>query len=109
MFKKILSLAIVAMLLMSVVAISASAAQVEVAEEAAAADDVASQGAEADVAATGDDGVIYFDAASAGWTGAKAISFFIYGLSGEGNITEWGSKNKSLTSNDGDTDRKSVV
>ena len=54
MFKKILSLAIVAMMLMSLIAVGASAAQVEVAEEAAAADDVASQGAEADVAATGD-------------------------------------------------------
>ena len=101
MFKKILSLAIVAMLLMSLIAIGASAAQVEVAEEAAAADDVASQGADADVAATGEDGVIYFDAASAGWTGAGAISFYIYEIGG-GNITEWGSKNKSLTSNDGD-------
>ena len=102
MFKKILSLAIVAMLLMSLVAIGASAAQVEVAEEAVPADDVASQGAEADVAATGDDGVIYFDAASAGWEGASAISFYIYEIGGP-NVTEWGSKNKSLTSNDGDT------
>ena len=100
MFKKILSLAIVAMMLMSLIAVGASAAQVEVAEEAAAADDVASQGAEAEVAATGD-GTIYFDAASAGWSGAKAISFYIYEIGGA-NVTEWGSKNKSLTSNDGD-------
>ncbi len=48
-----------------------------------------------------DDGVIYFDAASAGWSGASWISFYIYGLGGEGNITEWGSKNKLYTSNCG--------
>lgn len=94
MFKKILSLAIVAMMLMSLIAVGASAAQVEVAEEAAAADDVASQGAEADVAATGD-GVIKFDAASAGWSGAKAISFYIYEFGGSA-LNAWGSKKGSV-------------
>lgn len=45
-------------------------------------------------------GVIYFDAASAGWSGARAISFYIYEIGGEA-LTQWGSKNKSLTTNDG--------
>ncbi len=48
------------------------------------------------------DGMIYFDAASAGWSGVRWVSFYIYGLNGEGNITEWGSKNKAYTSNYGD-------
>ncbi len=50
---------------------------------------------------SGDDGFIYFDAASAGWSGARAISFYIYEIGGD-NITEWGAKNKAYTSNDGD-------
>lgn len=93
MFKKILSLAIVAMMLMSLIAVGASAAQVEVAEEAAAADDVASQGAEADVAATGE-GMIYFDAASAGWESASKILFYIYDLTNGKEFAAWGSSKK---------------
>lgn len=91
MFKKFLSLALVAMLLMSLIAIGASAAQVEVAEEAAA-EDVAAQGAEEDVAATGA-GVIKFDAASAGWSDAKGINFYIYEIGGE-ELAAWGSQKK---------------
>lgn len=103
MFKKILSLAIVAMLLMSLIVVGASAAQVEVADEAAAADDVASQGAEADVAATGA-GVIKFDAASAGWSGASGINFYIFDPeSGEPlNGWSWGSKKFGGTKGDND-------
>ncbi len=93
MFKKILSLAIVAMMLMSLIAVGASAAQVEVAEEAAAADDVASQGAEAEVAATGA-GTIYFDAASAGWESASKILFYIYDLTNGSEFAAWGSSKK---------------
>jgi len=111
MFKKIFCLALALVMMMSMAAVGFSAAQVEVADVAADADaattgadnDTASQGAEADVATTGADGVIYFDAASAGWSGVKWVSFYIYGLSGEGNITEWGGKNKQYTSNEGDT------
>ena len=111
MFKKIFCLALALVMMMSMAAVGFSAAQVEVADVAADADaattgadnDTASQGAEADVATTGADGVIYFDAASAGWSGVKWVSFYIYGLSGEGNVTEWGGKNKAYTSNDGDT------
>ena len=112
MFKKIFCLALALVMMMGMAAVGFSAAQVEVADVAADADaattgadaDTASQGADADAAATGaDDGVIYFDAASAGWSGVKAVSFYIYGLGGEGNITEWGGKNKEYTSNDGDT------
>lgn len=93
MFKKILSLAIVAMLLMSLIAVGVSAAQVEVAEEAAPAEDVAAQGAEADVAATGA-GVIKFDAASAGWTDAKGINFYIFDPESGTPLNgwSWGSK-----------------
>lgn len=111
MFKKIFCLALALVMMMGMAAVGFSAAQVEVADVAADADaattgadnDTASQGAEADVATTGADGVIYFDAASAGWSGVKWVSFYIYGLSGEGNVTEWGGKNKQYTSNDGDT------
>ncbi len=110
MFKKIFCLALALVMMMGMAVVGFSAAQVEVAEVAADADaattgadaDTASQGADTDVAATGADGVIYFDAASAGWSGAKAISFYIYELGGA-NVTEWGAKNKSLTSNNGDT------
>ncbi len=49
-----------------------------------------------------DDGVIYFDAASAGWSGASWISFYIYDLSNYESVTVWGSKNKSFTTHDGD-------
>ena len=100
MFKKILSLAIVAMMLMSLIAVGASAAQVEVAEEAAAADDVASQGAEAEVAATGA-GMIYFDAASAGWEGASKILFYIYDLTNGSEFAAWGSKKLAGEPSDG--------
>ena len=121
MFKKIFCLALALVMMMSMAAVGFSAAQVEVADVAADADaattgadndtasqgadaDTASQGADAAAAATGaGDGVIYFDAASAGWAGVKWVSFYIYGLSGEGNITEWGGKNKQYTSNEGDT------
>ncbi|MBQ6498846.1 MAG: hypothetical protein IJI48_02990, partial [Ruminococcus sp.] len=48
-----------------------------------------------------DDGVIYFDAASAGWSGASWISFYIYEIGGD-NVTEWGAKNKKYTSHEGD-------
>ena len=48
-----------------------------------------------------DDGVIYFDAASAGWSGIKWVSFYIYEVGGY-NVTEWGAKNKQYTSHDGD-------
>ena len=110
MFKKVMGLILAVLIVMSVAVVGFSAAQVEITTQAAKAEDIASmgaesdaasQGAEKDVAATGADGTIYFDAASAGWSGAKAISFYIYEIGGA-NVTEWGSKNKSLTSNDGD-------
>ena len=97
MFKKILSLAIVAMMLMSLIAVGASAAQVEVADEAAAADDVAAQGAEADVAASGmsisDDGVIGFDSSTCGWESASSVLFYIHEIGGD-ELAAWGSKKK---------------
>lgn len=105
-----MGLILAVLIVMSVAVVGFSAAQVEITTQAAKAEDIASmgaesdaasQGAEKDVAATGADGTIYFDAASAGWSGAKAISFYIYEIGGA-NVTEWGSKNKSLTSNDGD-------
>nr|WP_316614300.1 LPXTG cell wall anchor domain-containing protein [uncultured Ruminococcus sp.] len=100
MFKKFLSLALIAMLVMSVCAVSFSAAQVEVAADGAttavaeqgADGDVASQGAESDVAPTGD-GVIKFDAASAGWESASSILFYIHEINGQ-ELAAWGSKKK---------------
>lgn len=97
MFKKILSLAIVAMLLMSLIVVSASAADADVAAEAADGESIAAQGAEADVAPTGDS-VIYFDAKTAGgsWIDDGAsILFYIYqpyAPAGSDEIGSWGAK-----------------
>lgn len=96
MFKKFMSLMLALMIVMSVAVIGFSAAQVEIVEDGADAD-VASQGAEADVAETGagltGDGVIYFDAASAGWESASSILFYIYEIGGD-ELGAWGSKKK---------------
>ena len=101
MFKKFMSLVLALMIVMSVAAVSFSAAQVEIADEAAEADDVASQGAEADVAATGE-GLVYFDAASAGWESASSILFYISDIE-NGELAAWGSK-KKLGGTKGDND-----
>ncbi len=107
MFKKFMSLALVLMLVMSVAVVSLSAAQVEITDEAADADVVdqaangndasvgaegepASSGAEGDAAGTGA-GVIKFDANSAGWSGMKAVQFYVYGIADGKELLPWGS------------------
>lgn len=98
MFKKFLSLALVVMMLMSVVAISVSAAQVEVAEDGASASvaelgadsDAASQGAESDAASTGAGDVIKYDNSSTNWAGP--VQFFIYDPETGTQLISWGSK-----------------
>ena len=108
MFKKFLSLALVVMMLMSVVAISVSAAQVEVADGAAPVDDQASQGADEDKAADGADedkaatgaSTITYDNSVTNWAGP--IIFYVYDPeTGEALVT-WGSKNKGGGTDNGD-------
>lgn len=92
MFKKIISLALALMMIMSIAAVAASAAQVEVPEVAAGAD-VAEQGAEGDVAETGLDAAncLNFDLSSAGWNNTTGVAFYMWPVGGEA-FTPWGSK-----------------
>ena len=101
MFKKIFCLALALVMIMSIAAVGFSAAQVEEIAEVAADADAATTGADDENVATTGAGSISFDAASAGWSGTSYVSFYIYELGGS-NVTEWGGKNKSLTSHDGD-------
>ncbi len=99
MFKKIMSLAIALMLVLSVAAVGFSAAQVEITDEAADSEvadqaangDAASLGAEDDVAATGAD-VLKFDANSIGWSGMKAVQFYVYSMDTGAELLPWGGK-----------------
>ena len=113
MFKKILSLALVAMLLMSVCAVSFSAAQVEVAADSAdnaiaeqgANGDVVSQGAESDTASTGAD-VIKYDNSQTKWAGP--VQFFIYDPETGEQLISWGSKKLNGEDEGGDIWSKDV-
>lgn len=107
MFKKILSLALVAMLLMSVCAVSFSAAQVEVAVDGAdtavaeqgADSDAASQGAESGSASTGA-GILKFDNSGTNWAGP--IQFYVYCPEDETKpLGSWGSKKLNGTDEGG--------
>lgn len=111
MFKKLVSLAIVLMLVMSMAAIAASAAQVEIAENAAdtpaavGAEGGADTGAEggADTGAeggadTGADNKIYFDSSSTGWNNFDTIAFHIWGVDDEAfEGKDWGAKAENGT------------
>lgn len=108
MFKKFLSLALIAMLVMSVCAVSFSAAQVEVAADGAttavaeqgADGDVASQGADGDVASTGAS-TIKYDNSVTKWAGP--VQFYVYCPEDDTKpFGEWGSKKLNGTDEGGD-------
>ena len=110
MFKKIMSVMLAVVMLMSVVAISASAAQVEIADNSAdAVADVAADGS----AETGAGNVLNFDAGSAGWNNFKKIFCHLWVYGGD-SFYAWQSKKEACTDNgDGtwsyDLDAKGVT
>ena len=103
MFKKFLSLALVLMLVMGMAAIAASAAQVEISENAA--DTPAAVGAEgaADTGAdggaeTGADSKIYFDTNGTGWNNFDLIAFHIWAIDDDSFVGfDWGGKKENGT------------
>lgn len=107
MFKKIMSVMLAIVMLMSVAMIASSAAQVEIADNSAdavadvAADGSADTGADGDVADTGSANVLHFDANSTGWNNFKTISFHIWPYGGDA-FYAWGSKGQRGTDEDGD-------
>ena len=98
MFKKIMSLMLAIVMLMSVVAISASAAEVDAADAAAdaAADTGADAGAETAAANT-----FNFDAKSAGWNNFKKVFCHVWVYGGDA-FYAWQSKKEACTDTDGD-------
>ena len=102
MFKKIVSIAIAAMMLGSTAAIAATAA--EDGSAVAAADDSSAVAAADDSAVGADDGSestsagskIYFDAASSGWKTYKRIYLYLYDHN-NGEMITWGSKKGMMT------------
>lgn len=102
MFKKIVSIAIAAMMLGSTAVIAASAAEGDEAVAAAddssavAAADDSSVGAEDGSEATSAGSKIYFDASSSGWKTYKAIYLYLYDHN-NGEIITWGSKKGKMT------------
>ena len=95
MFKKLLSFALVLTMLLSVAMIAASAAQVEVVEDAA--DVPAEVGADAD-AATGAGNTISFDTNSAGWKNFDYVFFHIWAIDDDSFAGyEWGGKKQRGT------------
>ncbi len=118
MFKKIMSLMLAVVMLMSVAVIAASAAQVEIADNSAdaiaevAADGAADTGADAG-AETGAGNVFKFDAASAGWNNFKKVFCHIWVYNGD-SFYAWQAKKEACTDNgDGtwtyDLDAKGVA
>ena len=98
MFKKIMSVMLAVLMLMSVVAISASAAQVEIADNSAdAVADVAADGS----AETGADNVLNFDANSAGWKNFKKVFCHIWVYGGD-SFYSWQQKASACKDADGD-------
>ena len=90
MLKRILSIALMALLIVSFTVVAVSAEQVEIAAEGAS-DGVAAQGAEDSVAATGAD-TISFDAGSAGWNNFNTVYCHIWACDGTGSWPSWQSK-----------------
>ena len=98
MFKKIMSVMLAVLVLMSVVAISASAAQVEIADNSAEAiADVAADGS----AETGATNVLNFDTSTSGWNNYKKIFCHVWVYGGE-SFYSWQSKAEACTDKDGD-------
>lgn len=108
MIKKLLSLAIALMLVMSMAAIAVSAAQVEISENAAetpaevGAEGAADTGADAGVDTAASGTKIYFDANTSGWDNFSIIMVYCY-LPETGDIQiDWGSRKKGGMTNEGD-------
>ena len=107
MFKKFMSLAIALILVVSMAAVAASAAQVEIAENAAetpaeiGADSGADTGADggADTAAGGNK--IYFDATTSGWNNFNIVMVYLYIPETDEKLVEWGSKKKGGMTDEG--------
>ncbi len=98
MFKKIMSVMLAVFVLMSVVAISASAAQVEIADNSAEAiADVAADGS----AETGAANVLNFDTTTSGWNNYKKVFCHVWVYGGE-SFYSWQSKAEACTDKDGD-------
>ncbi len=99
MFKKIMSLMLAIVVLMSVAVVATSAAQVEIADNSAgavaevgAAADAADTSAEADAAETAAGQTISFDATSAGWKNFKKVFCHFWAYDGSGEWPSWQSK-----------------
>ena len=107
MFKKIMSLMLAIVMLMSVAMIAASAAQVEIVDNSAdavadvAADGSADTGADGDVADTGSANVLNFDPSNSGWNNYKYIACHIWVYGGD-SFYAWASKSERATDSDGD-------
>lgn len=98
MFKKIMSVMLAVFVLMSVVAISASAAQVEIADNSAEAiADVAADGS----AETGATNVLNFDTTTSGWNNYKKVFCHVWVYGGD-SFYSWQSKAEACTDKDGD-------
>jgi len=91
MFKKILSIAIALFIVMGMAVIATSAAQVEVADDAA--DTPAEVGADAPEA-TGAGSVINFDASTSGWGNYKVVMVYVYRPDTGEVLISWGSQKK---------------
>ena len=107
MFKKIVSLMIAMMIVMSIAAISVSAAQVEIGENAAdtpaevGAEGGADTGAEsgADTGAAGQK--IYFDASTTGWNNYSIIMVYCYEPESGDIQIDWAAKKKGGMKDEG--------
>jgi len=99
MFKRFLSLVLVAIVMLSMAVVAVSAAQVEIADNGAGA--VAEVGAESS-AETGSSNTFTFDVKSAGWENFKKLYCYIWEYGGEPlNDITWQSK-KGLMKDNGD-------
>ena len=100
MIKKILSLALVLMLVLSMAVIAASAEQVEVVEDAA---DAPAEVAADAPAETGAANIISFDPTSAGWKNYDYIAFHIWAIDDDSfSGYDWGGKKQRGKDDDGD-------
>ena len=105
MFKRIMSVMLAVVMLMSVAMVAASAAQVEIADNSAdavadvAAGDAADTGAEGDTAETGSAHTFTFDVNSAGWNNYKKIHCYIWEYGTENKLTNWQEKKNQCKDN----------
>ena len=107
MFKRIMSVMLAIVMLMSVAMIATSAAQVEIADNSAdavadvAADGAADTGADGEVADTAAANTFNFDANSAGWNNFKKVFCHVWVYGGD-SFYAWQAKGEACTDKDGD-------